>query len=269
MKLFTKTFIGDLPWLQLAVKTVCKFAICEIEWVMCIEDEHLANLNAAVGDMPSHNVKCYKMGINEKWPEAMQIQQGYLRQQWVKMNAHKVMGNALFYNWDSDVIAVRPFSLENFIGKSGRPIHWFTDYNHLIITERDMTAVTAYQARRGLASQIFHWPISFEWMRCMPMPGFGEILRCGAQTGYWSRMFEMCKTATPGFSEFNFIGEFAHKFFPDAFEWRNAENSGPTWSTGYVQKDADTLEFQEHGVVCQGWSHGGIPPALKKWVDAL
>lgn len=278
MRLFSKTYINDFEWLKLAIKTVWHFSKEEVKWTFVIEDENLEQLRDLVLKTPSDGSKGFGVGsiqfsfhgLNELWPEAKQISQGYLRQQWIKMNAHRVMGNDFFMNWDSDVIAVRPFIIDYFKGRSGRPIHWFTDYNHMIMTERDPTAVTAYQSRRALAGKIYGWPISFEWMRCMPMPGFGEILRCGAGTQYWSHMFELCKSATPGFSEFNFIGEYAHKFFPDAFEWRNAENSGPTWSTGYITKSEDLpIEFQSHGIVCQGWSYGGIPPNLKKWVDAL
>lgn len=269
IRLFTKTYIKDLGWLQLAVKTVGLFAKQDIQWHICIEDQHLPELKRAISSLPKSPfaMAVSLNGIQAHWPEAMSIPQGYLRQQWIKMNAHKVMGNDFFLNWDSDVIAVRPFLESDFLGKSGRPIMWFTDYNHLIMTEKDQTAVTAYNSRRALAGKIFGWPISFEWMRCMPIPCFGEILRCGAITSYWNNMFEMCKAGTPGFSEFNFIGEFSHKFFPDAFDWRNAEKDGPTWSTGYVQKDADTLEFQPHGIVSQGWSYGGIPDVLRKWVE--
>lgn len=276
MKLFTKTYRGDLEWLKLAIKTVDRFCQQPLEWTMVVEDEDLFELRQFIfgkfweksRELGPKARKFSIYGIKDYWPEAVQISNGYLRQQWIKMNAHKVMGNDFFLNWDSDVIAVRDFSEADFRGKSGRPIHWFTDYNHLITTEKDPTALTAYQARRALAGVIYGWPIPFEWMRCMPMPCFGEILRCGSGTPYWNQMFEMCEKQTPGFSEFNFIGEFANKFFPDAFEWRNAENSGPTWSTGYVQKDAETLVFQEHGIVSQGWSYGGIPDVLKKWVDA-
>lgn len=270
IRLFSKTYINDFEWLKLAIKTVDKFCQEEVEWTLAVEGENLNQLNEIVSGLKCPASRRFVIvAVEHSWLDAMQIQNGYLRQQWVKMNAHTVMGNDFFLNWDSDVIAVREFKLSDFKGKSGRPIHWFTDYNHLIMTEKDATAVTAYQARRALAGKIYGWPVSFEWMRCMPMPGFGEILRCGAATPYWATMFSMCKNGIDGFSEFNFIGEFAHKFFPDAFEWRNAENSGPTWSTGYVQKDAETLEFQSHGIVSQGWSYGGIPDVLRKWVDAL
>ena len=277
MKLFTKTYIKDLEWVNLAIRTVGLFCKQEVSWTIVIEDANLSQLKDGAmmaaskgreGSGPGSMQFDFR-GIQEMWPESMTIPNGYLRQQWIKMNAHKVMGNDFFMNWDSDVIAVRKFSELDFRGKSGRPIHWFSDYNHMIINEPEQTALAAYHARRALAGRIYGWPISFEWMRCMPMPCFGEILRCGAETPYWAKMFELCKAATPGFSEFNFMGEFAHKFFPDAFEWRNAEISGPTWSTGYVLKDAETLEFQPHGIVSQGWSYGGIPDVLRKWMDSI
>lgn len=275
MKLFTKTYVNDLEWLKLAIKTVGKFCKEEVVWTIVIEDPDLPQLsdmaidsylNGSKGD--GQLIKFHFHGINNLWPEASQIESGYLRQQWVKLNAHKVMGNGFFLNWDSDVIAVRPFSFENFKGRSGRPIQWFGDYNHMIVTAGNPADVTAYKLRRDLAGKIFEWPISFEWMRCMPAPLFGEILSHGSTTHYWNRMFEAIKSSPEAFSEFNFIGEFAHQFFPDAFEWRNVENSGPTWADSNVDWTGEIPKYRDDAIVIQGWSWGGIPDSLRKWVDA-
>lgn len=267
MKLFTKTWVNDYAWLKLAIKSVLKLCTKEaVEWTIVGDQGSKQNIEIVVmgAVQECQGALKYKIyEVEEFWPECSYIQNKYLAQQWIKMNAHLVMGDDLFWNWDSDVIAVKPLSSKTFMGKSERPIYWFSQFNSL------MTGADAatHQLRMGMMREIMGLPeISFEWMRGMPIAQYGQILRSGSSRIEWKRSFEMMKKGDNRFSEFNIIGQFSHLYFPDAFEWRNAETSGPTWSGGWIENGGG---FQEHVSTSQAWSWGGIPPHIEAFVNAL
>ncbi len=253
LPLFTKSYVNDLGWLKLAIQSVCKMAMEPVTWHIAIEDAHLADLNAALSQVPALQGSCvtiHPVGLNSLWPEAYEIGNGYLRQQWIKMNAHKAVGTGLFWNWDSDLIAVKKISQASFMGQGGRPVYWFTNLNSII----DPANQSVYVGRANVLKGLFGMSeISFEWMRCLPIPGYGEILRLAAERPQWATCFGLCKTGEPHFSEFNIIGQFSHLYFPDSYEWRNTQNY-QTWGDQLVK---------------QFWSYSGVTQQAQDIVDAL
>lgn len=271
ISLFTKTWRNDLEWLEMAIISVSKLCQESVEWTITTEDEDVGGVWAKINYAKSivkntNHIQFRVLSCYEIWPESKQISQGYMRQQWIKMNAHMGMSDGLFWNWDSDVIAIKPFSSATFIGKSGKPILWFSQFN-AIMNGSDRPA---HESRMAMMREVLDIPrVSFEWMRCMPIPLFGQILRHGSMQPEWGKSFEMLKNGDARFSEFNVLGEFCHLYYPDAFEYRNAEASGPTWSGGYVEGGQGSGSFQEHAFVSQCWSWGAIPEHVKKFVDGL
>lgn len=270
MKLFSKTWINDIPWIELAIHSVSKMCTEHIEWHIVIEDEDIGKLDRIASHLDS-NIEFKIHKLSEKWPEAMELKNGYLRQQWVKMTAHRVMGTDVFWNYDSDVIAIRKFSSKDLIGGSGRPIYWITQMNAVV----DPVNQQVYVERANVLKQIFGLRnISFEWMRCMPIAMNGEILRCGSEQPEWKMFFDLCKQDHPYLSEFNTIGQFAHLNFPDAFEWRNTYNYPHTWMShpgnGANQPGGWNKAVEmTSAIFFQGWSWGGIPDEMRKGVYAL
>lgn len=266
LRLFSKTWRNDYGWLKLAIKSVLKLSTEAVDWTIVGDPGSRSEVDKIVlqAVQETGSVLSYRISeIQELWPTCLGISNGYLSQQWVKMNAHMIMGDDLFWNWDSDVIAVRPFSSKDFIGKSGKPIHWFSQFNTLI----NGGDRQAHEGRMALMREVFHVEhISFEWMRCMPIPMYGQILRNGSNREEWKKCFEMLRAGDARFSEFNIIGQFSHFFFPDAYEWRNAEAEGPTWAGGW---DQNGNCFQSHAFVSQGFSWGGVPGHVEGFVNAL
>lgn len=269
LRLFSKSWINDYPWLKLAIKSVLKLSTEPVDWTIVGDAGSRHDIEAVVlqAVQEAKGMLKYKIvEVPDLWPEASAIGNGYLSQQWVKMNAHMIMGDDLFWNWDSDVIACRPFSSQTFIGKSGRPIHWFSQFNS-IMSGADRGA---HEARIAMMKEVLQLPeISFEWMRCMPIPMYGQILRNGSSRREWKKSFEMLRAGDHRFSEFNIIGQFSHLYFPDAYEWKNAEAQGPTWSGGYVEGGVGSGFIQDHACIMQAWSWGGIPPHVQSFVDGL
>ena len=278
MKLFSKTWQNDWPWLKLAITSVLKTCTEPIDWRIVCDDGTREDvkkvIDQALQAAPSKHGEGYRkdtfevVEVSERFPEAMKIQSGYMRQQWVKMNAHKVMGSGIFWNWDSDVIAVKPFGSSIFCNPQGKPVHFFTPLNNLLMTEKDPTAIEAHKGRRHITEICLDYNhVCFEFMRCMPAPLIGEILAHASTQREWDRAYEVMKSGDHRLSEFNIIGQYCHLYYPDAFEWKNASNY-ETWSGGYVLQ-GEKIVYQQHAYVAQGWSWNGIPAEVAKFVEEL
>lgn len=272
MKLFTKSYQKDFPWLKMAIKSVLKMCQEPVTWHIVVENGERAILQPYLDQAIQEALGRQKGAIgvtevSEHFNESTAIQSGYLRQQWIKMVSNKVAGLGLFWNWDSDVIAVKPFSSATFCNKDGKPIYWFSQLNHLIATGGGDRA--AHEQRRALTRMVTNFEPSFEFMRCMPVPMIGQILQHAATQADWHKSYQILASGDHRFSEFNVIGQFCHLYYPDAFDWRNAENNGPTWSGGYIEGGQGSGAFQEHAIVAQCWSWGEIPPHVAEYVNNL
>lgn len=278
LHLFSKTWLNDYPWLKLAMTSVIKLCQEDIFWTIVGDPGSKQEIEKVVVQAMQGGKKEIAVRImeyQEVWPEASSIGNGYLSQQWIKMNSHMAMGDGLYWNWDSDVIATKPFSSQTFTGKSGKPIYWISQFNS-IMNGADRPA---HEGRIALMKEIFGLnaipsnymksEIPFEYMRCMPVALYGGLLRACSSRVEWNRCFNILRSGDHRFSEFNVIGNAFHTLFPEAFEWRNAESQGPTWSGGYVEGGVGSGQFQDHAMISQCWSWGNVPPHIEKFVNEL
>lgn len=264
MRLFCKTWKNDYGWLKYAIKSVLSLSYkSRVNWTIVGDTGSRDDLRKITEQaMQETNIDgTFRIfEAQEHWPEVNGVN-GYYAQQWIKMTAHRVMGNDYFINWDSDVIATRAISEDTFRGRSGRPIYWFSQFNCLI----QGGDVNVHNERRNVMKEIIGIPeVNFEYMRCMPMPMNADILRAGEGRQEWSKSLNAIKSGRGGFSEFNIIGLFSHLHFPDCYEWRNAEQQGPTWSGSW-----EDAMVKDHVKVTQSWSWGGMQKKIEEFVNAL
>jgi hypothetical protein len=260
LQLFTKTYRNDFEWIRNAIRSVLNHS-CDTKtnWHIICEDDEKAELEQIVQQQKNEAMEFYPMDIyvvgrSQYWGDTAGMP-GYLAQQWIKMNAHRVITSGYILNWDSDVIAKKPFSHFSFCG-ADKPILYFTPFNHLI-TGGD---VNIHNQRRFLMKEIFQMPeIAFEWMRGMPLWTHSEILRVGSERREWKMFYEKLKANAPGVSEFNIIGQLSNLYFPDAYEYRNTQNY-KTWSGAFSDAEAITV---------QSWSYGGITQEAQENMAAL
>lgn len=261
LKLFVKTWVNDFQWLKQAMISVQKTCSEPVWWHIVVDDgtmDDFSKVAAQVQQETSKRVDWDLWETSRVWPEALHIKSGYLRQQWIKMNSHRVMGDDQFWIWDSDLIAMRPFSRADFCGFGDKPIYWFTQFNSMMGGSDD----NAHRSRMEMIKEIYGVPdVPFEWMRCIPIPQIGGILRHASTTSYWAKAFQMLCAGDVRFSEFNVIGQFCHQYFPDAFDWRNTHNyPGKTFSGPMGDKNF---------IVSQGFSWGGMPQNVSDFVKNL
>lgn len=261
MNLFTKTYRADLPWFRLAAISVLRKFKGELNWFVVTEPEEqnaLLEILEEVSKFCGRTERFTVVASDALWPESRSMN-GYLAQQWIKMNLHRIIWpSERVWNWDSDVIAIREFSEQDFMGASGRPIYFFTPYNSIILG--GLKDKPVFDQRIETQKQIFGLPeIPFEWMRCFPICCHLEILRCAAGRKEWRELLRRCQAGDRSVSEFNLYGQFASMFFPDCCEWSNTERR-ETWQGPWNDP---------RKITCQSWSYGGIPADLKKFVEGV
>lgn len=277
LRLFSKTYPKDYPWLKLAIKSIIKLSTEPVEWSIVGDSGSRAEVESVVLQAVQETrgaLRYHIAEITDHWPECNGMH-GYLSQQWVKMNSHKMMGDGLYWNWDCDVIATKPISSQSFLGKSGKPIYWISQFNSIM----NGADAPAHMGRIALIKEIFGMnsipgnymrsEIPFEYMRTMPVPIYGNILKICAERVEWHRSLQVLQSGDHRFSEFNVMGQAFHTLFPEAFEWHNCEAEGGSWGGGYVEGGVGSGCFQEHAIISQCWSYGGIPPHIQNFVDAL
>lgn len=266
ISLFTKSYYKDFEWLSLAIRSI--FVLCkeDVEWTIVTEKSDFPQLESLLAAhhnvVQSGKIRFRTPTVEDLWPEAMEIPTGYMRQQWIKMNPHRSLNSGLFWHWDSDVIALKGFDQFSFRNKNGKPIYWISQFNSFMDGGPNDNI---HRGRMAVMREVIGIPEpSIEYMRCFPIPGIVEISKAGSLRSEWSRSFEKLKNGDSRFSEFNIMGLFSNLYFPEAFDWRNAEASGPTFSGGYANG-----AFQEHAIVTQSWSYGGIPDHIRNFVSKL
>lgn len=255
MNIFTKTYLGDFPWIELAVYSVLRHCTEPVNWYVAVERLNRAQLDEVLSRAVGH-FKDKRSGDSFQtfdselvWPESQNIVDGYMRQQWIKMNVHRLVGDHLIWNWDSDVMAKKPFNSSD-LERNGKPIWWWDDINHLINGGYP-------QERRSVMNQVMGGEIGKEYMRCMPIPLLGSALNHGSASDAWKRSFNMCATNQRAFSEFNILGEYCFRNFNDHFSWINAQNEGPTWQGEH--NDPTKITYQ-------AWSWGGVNDGIRDLV---
>lgn len=253
----TKTYVHDVPWLQLSIKTVLRFCRCPFEWHIIADSTAYDPTHHAIDEemkLRSRDDAIFKVYLTKEiWPECLKMSSGYHAQQWVKMTAHRVIGTSTAWNIDSDVCFMRDFS-EVDLSPSSKPILWISHYNDIWSQQYD----NAFRVRREFQKQLFKIPeITMEFMRCMPIILNGGLLAQGESTSIWKRSYDAIMASNHAFSEFNVIGQFALLYFPDLFDWRNAELEGPTFGGGTTP------------LISQKWSYGGIDDAYRLHIATL
>lgn len=251
MNIFTKTFNQDFEWIELAIYSVLKHCTEPVNWHVAVERHDRATLDDVIRratlHFPDRKGDSFQTHDAELiWPECQNIHDGYMRQQWIKMNVHKLVGDHLIWNWDSDVLAKIPFDSSLF-EKDGKPLFWWDDINHLINGGYPIE-------RRIVMNEVMGGEIGKEYMRCMPIPLLGKALQAASQTEHWKKSFNMCASNNRAFSEFNIVGEYCFRHFHDNFTWKNAQNEGPTWQT------------EPNATIQQCWSWGRVNDGIRKMV---
>lgn len=213
--IFLRSYAADLRWVPYALRSIHKFVSGVDKVIISVPREDMAAF---------HTLNLTReLIVGSQVPT--DLMQPYLGQQYDKLIAdlYTPESDAIVY-WDSDVIAIRPFSPTDLI-IDGKPRCLMTPYSKLV----DSAGVQITPWQKITETALGH-PVQFEFMRCHPflvpgraLEGFRDYIHSlhgvflGAYIG---------KQPRNGFSEFNCLLGWAYYHKPELFSWWNTEEKG-------------------------------------------
>jgi hypothetical protein len=222
--IFIKTWSGDTEWLKYCLASIEKYAT-GIHEVVIVADASCANTVFEIaGD--------HRVEVVYDWPN------GYIQQQWFKLNADKFTESDYVLYVDCDCIFTTPFSPDNNCMVDGKPILLKTDYQVLGDT-------VPWQA---ITSDFTGWHVDYEYMRRMPwMCKSSSLVNFRAM---FPKTHEfLLNMQNNQFSEFNVLGAYIDKFEKDQY---------------YIW---DTAVGLPKLLIDQFWSWGGVTPNVRKRIE--
>lgn len=211
---FIKTWINDLCWLRYCLASIEKYYTTK-EVVLVLDED----CTAPTSSLP---IKIHYVPKHEN---------GYIKQQEIKLNAHRYTRADYILFVDSDVIFTQPCSIHNFLNNDIIKLY-YEPYSDLpTIPWKEIT------------ERHFKQIVEFEYMRRFPIVHHRAVLK-GIQSRYPKLNSTLNSMTTREFSEFNFMGAFAHTYMPEFYQFMLPD------STPLVAK--------------QYWSWGGLLPHIEK-----
>lgn len=223
--IFIKTWKDDLPWLGYCLESIRKFGSGFENIILCADEDCRDFIEMFVHDA--------KTVFVDKWGN------GYIQQQWFKLNADKYTNADLILFVDSDCVFHTPFSPESYM-RDEKPILMKTRYGNL----------GGGEVWKKITEDFVGWEVEYEYMRRLPW-----MYRSSSLQGFrnmFPKLGEVLK-GKPGrdFSEFNALGAYIDKFENDQYFITDTE----VWIPDSVAK--------------QFWSWGGITPEIRQEIKAM
>ncbi len=243
-----KSFRKDFGWLAYCLKSIHKFAKGFEEIVVVIPDDCDLSLTA------ERLIKIHEPGPSAASP--VNHGTGYTYQQIVKMNADKYVTSDFVCHMDSDCVFTKPVTPEDLMYPKQVDGHYelvplwlMTPFADILPTDSNLVAhQQSIKAFSGIEPE-------FEYMRrhsqVIPRWAYG-CFRDYVQQKH-GQSFETWALSQPfrGVTEFNFIGQFLHREFPNFIHFHDTRFGIPP-------------SFVE-----QYWSWSGITPEIRTYMEAL
>ncbi len=214
--IFLRSYAADLPWVPYALRSIHRFVtgIRDIVIVVPANDyERFKSLNLTKEILCSSRLSGSEGRTD-----------GYLVQQMDKLVADLYTEAETILFWDSDVVAIRPFSPSSLF-VAGDPRCLMTPYSKLL--NADGSQATPWQS---IAEKALGHYVEYEYMRSHPFLVPRDAL-IGFRT-YMQNLHEISlveyieRQPNRAFSEFNCLLAWAHHHAPDYFSWWNTEEKG-------------------------------------------
>ncbi len=235
--IFIKSFPKDFPFLAYCLRSIQKFARGFSETVVLIPDDSDLRLTQ------ERVVKVHEPASNGQMHGA-----GYVYQQVLKMSADKYCPSDFICHMDSDTVFTRPVTPDDLM-IDGKPLWLMTPFVEIMPTDKNLPAhFESIKAFSGI-------PPEFEYMRrhsqVIPRWAYG-CFRDYVQTLH-GQSFESWAMAQKfrGVTEFNLIGHFLHREFPNFIHFHDTRFGVP------------------EGFVHQEWSWNGLTPEMRNTYEKI
>jgi Family of unknown function (DUF6492) len=236
--IFIKSWPPDYGFLSYCLKSIHRYAKGFSEVVVLIPDD---------SDLPLTQERLVKVHDPVSNGKTMHGQ-GYVRQQLYKVRADKYCNSDMVCMMDSDCVFTRPVTPDDLM-VDGKPLWLMTPFSDILPTDKNLYAhQESIKAFSGIEPQ-------YEYMRrhsqVIPKWAFG-CFRDYVQERH-GMSFEQWALAQPfrGVTEFNFIGQFLHREFPNFIHFHDTRFGIP------------------ESFVKQWWSWSGLTPQVRLEIEAI
>jgi hypothetical protein len=228
--IFIKTWKDDVKWLPYTLQSIKKYAVGNNEIVI------VADRSCAVDVKTLDEVAGFaKVVVVEDW------ENGYIQQQWIKLNADTIVKQDSDYVLfvDSDCIFHTTFSEQSFM-RDRKPVLLKTAYGSL----------GGAEAWKSITEEFVGFPVNYEYMRRLPW-----MYRTSSLTAFknkYPNTFNyLSNLQSRDFSEFNALGAYIEKYESDKY------------------CVSDTEVWLPNAVAKQYWSWGGITPEIQAEINSF
>ena len=227
---FIKTCLKDLCWLRFCLESISRFG-SRFESVVIVAD---SDCRKEMDKLPQIG---QEVVFVEMWAN------GYIQQQWVKINADQYTGVDQVLFVDSDCVFHTDFFPESFT-QDGKPVLLKTRYSELLQSEGGRAALKWKRITQGIVG----WDVEWEYMRRLPTMIHSSTLASFRKMipGLKSQLMAL---EFHDFSEFNAIGAFIEKHEPEKY---------------FI---TDTSVWIPNAVAEQFWSWGGLTQQIKSKIE--
>jgi len=219
--IFIKTWKEDVKWLPYTLQSIEKYGTGYKEVVIVADRSCLEQVKSL------DTLGLYEVVAVEDW------ENGYIQQQWMKLNADAFIESEYTLFVDSDCIFHTQFDQESFM-RDGKPILLKTRYGNL----------GGAEVWRPITSSFVGFDVEYEYMRRLPWMYRTSSL-IAFKNKYPHTHNHLAELSTRNFSEFNALGAFIDKYENDQYCVSDTE----VWIPDAVAK--------------QYWSWGGITPEIQ------
>jgi hypothetical protein len=235
--LFLRSYSGDIAWMPYALRSLHRF---------------VTGIRDIIVVVPANDYALFKhLNFTREILASSRFEErdGYMDQMLDKLLAFLYTDADTILFWDSDVIAIRPFSPTDLL-IDGKPRWLITPYAKLV--NADGTPAVPW---RPITEKAIGCEVEYEAMRSHPLMATSEALIAFRQfmenTHKMSLGEYIAKQPTREFSEWNALGAWAFYYRPDLFAFWHTDVSVP------------------EPFVRQFWSWGGLTPEIRSEMEKL
>lgn len=218
--IFIRSYSKDFEWLSYALKSIHKYVNGYRNIIVCVPLNDLS----ALAHLTTERV----VGVRD-------LSNGYIGQQLTKMQAWKYTDADAVLFWDSDTVATEQLNILEEFTSNGKPIIYHTDY----------AEVGDAQCWQECTQQAIGHPVYREYMRRMPLMYLTKtVLDADIYLSLRAKMStEQYLGGLQRFSEFNYLGAYAHINEAERYDFRATEHVAPPpskmrqfWSWGGINE---------------------------------
>jgi hypothetical protein len=198
--IFIKSYFRDFKWLKFALQSIARNVTGYNKLILCIPGDDAYLFSSEFTTLPPRtDVRFVKEYGN-----------GYMYQQWCKINSHKYSDAQYILEGDSDCIYTRPIDLQDYVA-DGRP--------EILCTSWDKVGDAICWKKP--TEEIMGEEVPFEFMRRNNL-----IYHLGTLINLNEEFPNLERTImnSARFSEFNLIGAYAYKYERHRYNFINTDN---------------------------------------------